>query len=311
MRILVTGGAGFIASHITDRYLKDGHEVAVVDDLSTGKRENINSEAEFFHVPIESGELKKVISGFRPEIINHHAAHIDLRKSVTQPQLDARINVLGSLNLLSLAVEYGSRKCIFASTGGAIYGEPALVPVSESALPQPMSPYGIHKMATEHYLRVWHSLYDLDYTVLRYPNVFGPRQDPAGEAGVVAIFALQMLSGKRPVIFGDGSKTRDYVYVTDIVEANVLALEKGSREVLNLGWGREVTDLEVFGAVRRAVGISIEPGFDSIRPGEVRRISLDARRAETILGWKPTVSFTEGVDTTVEFYRNNMDLNKC
>jgi UDP-glucose 4-epimerase len=310
MRILVTGGAGFIASHIVDRYIKLGHTVAVVDDLSAGNMRNVNPKASFFQVKIQSPDLKEVFSEFRPDIINHHAAHINLRTSVENPLHDADNNVMGSLNLLALAAEHNVKKCIFASTGGAIYGEPDVIPVEESLMPEPLSPYGINKLIVEHYLRIWEGIHNLDYTVLRYPNVYGPRQDPRGEAGVVAIFSLQMLSGKQSLIFGDGSKTRDYVYVSDVVNANVLALEKGSGNVLNLGWGHEISDMDVFRTVKEAVGSHMEPRFEAVRPGEVDRISLNALKAKKILFWEPKVSFKQGVALAVEFYKHLWSENQ-
>jgi UDP-glucose 4-epimerase len=304
MRILVTGGAGFIASHIADRYILEGHEVAVVDDLTTGKKANINSQARFYQMSIRSPEIERVFAEFEPEICNHHAAHIDLRRSVIDPAYDADINVLGTLNLLQNAVRYRTRKFIFASTGGAIYGDPRELPVTEKAIPEPLSPYGIHKLTAEHYFRIYRYLHGIDYTVLRYPNVYGPRQDPKGEAGVVAIFSKQLLSGITPVIFGDGTKTRDYVYVSDVVEANVLSLDKGSDETMNLGWGVEVSDQVVFDAVAEALGSRSIPGYGEIRPGEVVRISLNSLKAQRVLGWKPVIVFEEGIKMSVQFYKH-------
>ncbi|MBN1550870.1 NAD-dependent epimerase/dehydratase family protein [bacterium] len=306
MRILITGGAGFIGSHVADAYLKQGHQVAVVDNLSTGCKENLNKNVSFYQFSVQSSSLEDVFSNFRPDIVNHHAAHIDLRRSVIDPIMDAENNIIGMLNLLTLSVKYGVKKILFASTGGAIYGEPVQLPVSETAEARPVSPYGIHKLTSEHYLRTWRYLHDLDFTVLRYPNVYGPRQDPKGEAGVVAIFSIQMLTGCQPVIFGDGSKTRDYLFVSDIVKANILALEKGSGEIFNLGFGKEISDAQVFKTVRNAVKIEIEPSLERVRPGEVYRISLNADKAKNILGWKPEISFDRGVEQTVSYYREHL-----
>lgn len=303
MKVLVTGGAGFIASHLSDRLLASGHEVAIVDNLATGKRENLPSGAAFHEVDIRSEELEGVFERESPEVVCHHAAHIDVTRSVRDPGYDASINILGALNVLECCRKYAVRKVIYAGTGGALFGEPSYLPVDESHPVDPISPYGVSKHTVEHYLFAYRHNFGLDYTVLRYPNVYGPRQDPHGEAGVVAIFALQMLNGQRPTIFGDGTKTRDYCYVGDIVEANMLALISPACGVYNLGRGIEVTDLEIFEAVRDAVGTSVAPIFGEKRPGEVERIALDASRARAELGWKWEVDLTDGVARAVAFYR--------
>jgi len=302
MKILVTGGAGFIASHIVDAYLREGHTVAVVDDLSTGKKENLNSNAVFYEAAVQNTELENIFKEFSPEIINHHAAHIDLRRSVDDPIFDAESNVLGTLNILRLARKYEAKKIIFASTGGAIYGEPENIPVDETTPALPLSPYGAGKLASEHYIRIWKHLFGLDYTIFRYPNVFGPRQDPKGEAGVVAIFSLLMKQGLKPKIFGDGSKTRDYLFVEDLVRANLLALEKGSGTIMNLGWGREISDRKVFDTISSEIGFNQDPEYLPVRPGEVYRISLNANNAGNVIGWHPTITFEEGVKKAVAFY---------
>ncbi|HPQ42210.1 MAG TPA: NAD-dependent epimerase/dehydratase family protein [bacterium] len=239
MRILVTGGAGFIGSHVVDAYIQAGHDVLVLDNLVTGKRQHINRDARFEELAIQDPLVENVFLDFKPDIVNHHAAHINLRQSVIDPMFDAENNILGSLNLLKASVRSGVRKIIFASTGGAIYGDPDTNPVSESCEPLPLSPYGASKLAIEHYIRIWRHIHGLDYTVFRYPNVYGPRQDPKGEAGVVAIFSIQIRQGIHPRIFGDGSKTRDYLFIDDLVKANLLALDGGSCQTLNLGWGRD------------------------------------------------------------------------
>ena len=306
MRILVTGGAGFIASHVSDSLLALGHHVAIVDNLATGKRENLPAAATFYEVDTRDQALHDVFRAETPEVVVHHAAHIEVARSVREPAYDASVNILGSLNLLECCRAYGVRKVIYAGTAGALFGEPSYLPVGEDHPIDPLSPYGVSKHTVEHYLFTYRVNHGIDYVVLRYPNVYGPRQDPHGEAGVVAIFSLQMLAGKQPVIFGDGTKTRDYCNVADIAAANVLALNTPVSGVYNLGRGIEVSDLEVFEAVRIAVGSEVVPAFAPVRPGEVQRIALDASKAERELGWSWKVDFVEGVSGAVEFYRDQI-----
>jgi UDP-glucose 4-epimerase len=309
MKILVTGGAGFIASHVSEGYLKAGHTVAIVDDLSTGKRENIPSAAKFYQCDVTDLEaIEEVIAEERPEIINHHAAQMDVRRSVREPLFDARVNILGGLGLLEIAVKYKIRKFLYASTGGASYGEVETVPVDETHPTAPICHYGVSKITLERYLYLYKHLYGLNYTVMRYPNVYGPRQNPHGEAGVVAIFALQMLRGDRPTIYGDGSKTRDYTFIEDIVRANLALLEKGDGEILNLGWGKPVSDFQIFELVRKAAGYSNSPQYAPVRNGEVAHIALNAGRAKAVSGWVPKVSIEDGIMRTVEFIKN---ANAC
>src|SRR5262245_11597887 len=304
MRILVTGGAGFIGSNVADRYLADGHEVAILDNLSTGLRTNLPARARFFEADVrDATALQRAFDDFRPEILNHHAAQIDVRKSVDSPVFDAEVNVLGSLNLLQAAVAAGTRKVIYASTGGALYGEGKELPATEEHPINPESPYGSSKHALEHYLYLYRLNRGLDYTILRYPNVFGPRQNPHGEAGVNAIFIGLLCEGKRPTIFGDGTAVRDYLYVDDVVEANALALDKGSGEIVNLGWGIGVSVNDVFQSLAQILQFREQPIYAAARPGEVQRIYLDATRARHVLGWSPHVEFEEGLRRTVAWYR--------
>lgn len=307
MKILVTGGAGFIASHLVDRLIADGHSVVIVDNLSAGKKENVHPKAVFYQVDIcDADALENVFRKEKPDVVDHHAAHVNVRKSVEMPAYDANINILGSLNLCDMSNKHRVRKFIYASTGGAVYGEPKILPVKETCPPEPLSHYGVSKHTVEHYLFVFHKLYGLNFTILRYPNVYGPRQSPHGEAGVVAIFSELMLQNVRPTIFGDGSKTRDYVYVDDIVAANLLAMnEVGKGEVFNLGWGKEVSDLEVFLSVKRALASDVEPIFSHKRPGEIDHISLDSTKARKELNWKPGVSFDEGIKLATRYYQNS------
>jgi UDP-glucose 4-epimerase len=303
VKILVTGGAGFIASHVADRFLALGHEVVIVDNLVTGKRENLPDGARFVEVDITTPELDEVFADVRPEVVCHHAAHIDVRRSVADPMYDAGVNLLGGLNLLECCRRHGVRKVLYAGTGGALFGEAEYIPVDETHPVNPLSPYGVSKHTFEHYLFTYRANFGLDYTVLRYPNVYGPRQDPHGEAGVVAIFALHLLDGAQPTIFGDGTKTRDYCHVSDIVAANALALDKGSGGLFNIGRGIEVSDQQIFDAVRDAVGVDIAAAYAPERPGEVQHIALDAGRAKRELGWEWTMDLADGVADAVAFYR--------
>ena len=306
MRILVTGGAGFIASHVSDSLLALGHDVAIVDNLATGKRENLPAGAGFHEVDIRDEKLRDVFRAVKPDVVVHHAAHIDVTRSVREPAYDASVNILGSLNLLECCRESGVRKVVYAGTGGALFGEPSYLPVDEAHPIDPISPYGVSKHTVEHYLFAYKANHSIDYVVLRYPNVYGPRQDPHGEAGVVAIFSLQLLGGQQPVIFGDGTKTRDYCYVGDIAAANVLALNSPVSGVYNLGRGIEVSDLEVFEAVRTATGSQTAPRFAPVRPGEVENIALNAAKAKRELGWTWKVDFVDGVAKAVDFYRDQI-----
>ncbi len=306
MKILVTGGAGFIGSHVVDGYLAAGHDVLVVDDLSRGSQGNLSSEARFYSLDLRNrGALEEVIRKEKPEVVNHHAAHIDVRTSVSDPIFDAECNILGSIHLLDLAVKYRAKRFVYASTGGAIYGEPRVLPATEEAPVLPLAPYGISKHVVEHYLYTYGRLYGLAHIVLRYGNVYGPRQSSKGEAGVVAIFCEQMLAKVTPTIFGDGSKTRDYVMVNDIAGANLQALTRGDNEIFNVATGVQTTDFEVFTAVREALGIPpFEPRYAPKRPGEVEHIALDIRKARNGLDWKPQWDFRRGIEQTARWFKS-------
>jgi UDP-glucose 4-epimerase len=306
MRILVTGGAGFIGSNVVDRLVGAGHEVAVVDDLSTGFEHQVNRQATFYHIDIrDAAALDRAVADFQPEIIDHHAAQIDVRSSVLDPVFDAQTNIVGSLHLLQSAAQHGVRKIIYASTGGALYGEARELPADEEHPVNPESPYGVSKHTVEHYLYLFRLTEGVDYTVLRYPNVYGPRQNPHGEAGVNAIFIGLMMEGKTPVIFGDGEQVRDYLYVGDVAEANLLALEKGSREIVNLGWGQGVSVNDIFRTLKKLLDFPGEVRYAARRAGEVERIYLDAARAREVLGWSPQVPFEEGLARTIAWYRES------
>ena len=306
MKILVTGGAGFIASHVADKYIELGHEVAIVDDLSRGFRQNVNARASFYEGDIRDRNfVETVFSAFKPEVVNHHAAQMDVRRGVREPIFDASVNIIGSLNLLETAIAYKTRHLIYISTAGAAYGEPNQLPVSEDSPINPITPYGISKHTVEHYLYTFSYLYGLSYTVLRYGNVYGPRQSSKGEAGVFAIFCEQMLAGIQPVIYGDGNKVRDYVYIDDVVDANVAALDKGSKEIFNIASGVPTTDNAVFFAVREHLGkTTVGPRYVPRRPGEIERIYLDITKAKQGLDWEPKVPFPVAAARTVEFFQS-------
>jgi|YelNatPaOPRAMG01_1025707.scaffolds.fasta_scaffold14958_2 UDP-glucose 4-epimerase len=300
MRILVTGGAGFIGSHVAEGYLNDGHKVAVLDNLSTGKKENVPKEAKFFEGDIrDKNRIFEVFREFRPEILNHHAAQIDVRKSVENPLFDAETNILGLLNLLEACVSFEVRKIIYISSGGAIYGNPKYLPIDEEHPKQPLSPYGIGKYTGELYLYFYSQVRDLKYVVLRYSNVYGPRQDPAGEAGVVAIFSNLMLKGERPKIFGDGRQTRDYIFVEDVVLANKLALKHFENQAFNIATGKATSVNELFLILKKICSFSRQPEYLPERPGELRESVLDIQKAKKLLLWQPRFSLEEGLRKTV------------
>ncbi len=303
MKILVTGGAGFIGSHIVDALIERGDEVVVVDNLSTGLKDNVNPKAKLYQMSITDSGLMEVFEREMPEIVSHHAAQVNLRRSVGEPQFDAQVNILGSLNVIVNSVRHGVKKLIYASSGGAVYGEPQYLPVDENHPVNPVSQYGVSKHTVEHYLYSYIQ-YGLNYVALRYPNVYGPRQNPEGEAGVIAIFARQMLVGERPTIFGPGDKTRDYTHVSDIVGAHLLAMERGSNAIYNIGTGVETSDQEIFDAIAQALGYEDTPLYTSVRQGEIQRIYLNCDKAKKELGWSPKLSLEEGVQKTVPYYKS-------
>ncbi len=305
MRILVTGGAGFIASHVADAYVAAGHDVAILDDLSRGSMNSVNPRARFYRGDVRDRDvIERVFREEKPEVVNHHAAQMDVRRGVREPVFDASVNILGSLNLLDACVAHKVRRVVYISTAGAAYGEPTDMPVPEDCPINPITPYGISKHTVEHYLFTYQVLYSLHYVVLRYGNVYGPRQSSKGEAGVFAIFCEQMLAGIRPVIYGDGGKLRDYVYIEDVARANVLALERGTGEIFNIANGVPTKDYDVFRMVRDSLGLQdLEPDYVPKRPGEIDRIYLNISKAERLLGWKPAISLDEGSRRTVGYFR--------
>lgn len=304
MKIVVTGGAGFIGSHVVDAYLQAGHQVLVVDDLSSGSRSNLNPAARLHQLDIRSGELPEMLLQERPEVVNHHAAHIDVRRSVADPLYDASINIAGSIALLEACRKAGVRKVVYSSTGGAMYGEPEYLPCDESHPIKPLSPYGASKHSVEHYLFMYRENFGLDYTILRYPNVYGPRQDPYGEAGVIAIFTERMLKGEPVTINGSGEQERDFIYVGDCVSANLLALEGGAGREYNLGWGIGTNINQLFESLREIIAYPLDAEHGPAKTGETFRIYLDTARIQKELGWAPRVPLHDGLDRTVRFFRD-------
>lgn len=294
--ILVTGGAGFIGSHIVDAYIKLGHKVIIVDNLSTGSTRNVNPKAFFYFINIANRQaIEGIFKKHRPEIVNHHAAIAEVVKSLRDPIPTLEVNVIGTANLLAAGKDNGMQKFIFASTGGAIYGEPKKIPADEKTPTAPLSPYGLSKLQGEEAVTCYARNFGFDYLIFRYPNVYGPRQNPNGEAGVVAIFGELMANRQSPTIFGDGTKARDYVYIDDIVRANIIALTNGTNDIINLGWGVKITDHMVFDAIAETIESNINPIYADYRKGEVYQIALDAKKAKTLLGWRPEIKFKQGV----------------
>jgi UDP-glucose 4-epimerase len=309
-RILVTGGAGFIGSTLTDRLLAEGHEVDVIDDLSSGSLSNLaDARAQqkrrfsFHRLDIRSPALIDLVAHRKPELIYHLAAQADVRVSVARPTFDAEINIIGSLNLFQGALAAGTKKVVFASSGGTIYGTPEELPVREGHPQRPESPYGVAKKAVGDYLYYYRAIHDLEYTALAFANVYGPRQDPHGEAGVVSIFAGQLLAEERPTIFGDGEQTRDFVFVDDVVDALVRASEKGGGLVINIGTGVETSVQQLFDSMAKATGYRDPARYAPARVGELQRSALDPGRAAIHLGWAPFTSLDQGVARTIEWFR--------
>jgi len=306
VKVLVTGGAGFIASHIVDAYVERGHEVFILDDLSTGQKPNLNPKATFHQVDIADAKAVKLIEQIKPDLLNHHAAQMDVRHSVADPQFDARVNILGFINLLEACKNAGTKKIIFASSGGAVYGEQETFPAAEDHPTRPASPYGVSKRTGELYLSYYQQAFGMPYIALRYANVYGPRQSNRGEAGVVAIFISLLLAGKIPVINGDGKQTRDYVYVGDVVNANVAALTSPYVGEINIGTGVETEVVTLYELLRQGAGSKLEARHGPAKIGEQRRSCIAAQRAAGIFGWQPQVSLREGLERTIAYYRGKV-----
>ena len=308
MKVLVTGGAGFIGSHIVDRLLREGHAVVVVDNLVTGKKKNLNPEARFYKMDVLSPKIKKVIQKEKPDLISHHAAQMDVRRSVADPLFDAQVNILGLLNLLENAVRFGVKRVIFASSGGAIYGEQQIFPAPETHPTHPLSPYGISKLASEHYLYYYQQVSGLSYVSLRYANVYGPRQDPFGEAGVVAIFTQKMLMGDQPIINGNGKQTRDYIAVSDVVEAHMAVLNSGVEGTFNVGTEKETSVNQLFRYLVELTGSNVKEVYGPEKRGEQTRSLLDYGKLKKVADWEPRLGLREGLEQTVAYFRQILPL---
>ena len=308
---LVTGGAGFIGSHVCDRLLAEGHRVVAVDDLSTGRIANLveargyGKEFTFFNMDVRAEGLLQLFERHRPEVVMHLAAQSGVRPSLADPVFDASVNLMGTLNILECAVNTGARKIVYAASGGTLYGEPRKLPVKESAAAsaRPLSPYGISKKVAIEYLSFYERYRGIEYTALALGNVYGPRQDPVGEAGVIAIFATKMLAGETPTIFGDGNQTRDYVFVDDVVHAFALAADRANGRLINIGTGLETSVNAVYGMLAEIAGFPSPPTQGPLPPGELRRCSLDNTLAAEALGWKPWTHLEDGLGETVAYLR--------
>lgn len=306
MKCLITGGAGLIGSHLVDRLIEENHKVCVIDNLSTGKKENLNPKAKFYKIDICSPKIFQVFKKEKPEIVFHYAAQIDVRKSVEDPIRDAKINVLGSLNILENCREHRVKKIIFASTGGAIYGEAEIIPTPETYPESPLSPYGIAKLVAEKYLNYYYKVLGSPFISLRLANVYGPRQNSEGEAGVIAIFCDKMLSKKQPVINGDGRQTRDFVYIDDVIEINMLAVKKRVIGVFNVGTAVETDINTIFRKIKKLTNFEGQEIHGPEKTGEQRRSCLDYSRAQEQLGWFPKYSLDEGLEMTVKWFKETL-----
>lgn len=303
MRVIVTGGAGFIGSHTVDQLIKSGAEVLIIDNMSTGKIENVNPAAELVKIDIESEYLSGFFEKFRPEYVIHLAAQVSVPNSIKNPVKDCVVNILGTVNLLENCRQYGVKKVVYASSA-AVYGNPSSILISENDSLSPLSFYGVSKLTPEVYLNVFNHLYGLNYTVLRYANVFGPRQDAQGEGGVISIFATKILDGQNPVIFGDGEQTRDFVYVEDVAKANVKALNSAERLILNVGTGRRTSVNELVRIMAEAAKSDIKPVYSPERDGDIKHSCMNNGQIQEHLEWEPHFSLYEGLTRTIDFYKN-------
>jgi UDP-glucose 4-epimerase len=304
MKILVSGGAGFIGSNLVDKLIKDGHQVVVIDNLFTGKKENLNPKAKFYKIDIQNPKISQIFKKEKPEVVFHLAAQVDLRKSVENPIESAKVNILGSLNILENCQKFKIKKIIFSSTGGAIYGEAKIIPTPEDYPANPLSPYGIEKLTIEKYLDYYWKIFKISYISLRLANVYGPRQNSKGEAGVIAIFCDKMLCGKQPIIYGLGCQTRDFVFVDDVAEANILAMKSKKVGIFNIGTGKE-TDIDtVFEKIKKLIGVKCKKIHAPAQLGEQKRSCLNYTKAKKELGWQPKYSLENGLKETINYFKN-------
>jgi len=306
MKILVTGGAGFIASHIADKFIEEGHKVVILDDLSTGFEKNINPKVKFVKLNIKDEKVSNLFEEEKFDVVNHHAAQMDVRRSVIDPVFDANTNILGTINLLQNSVKHGVKKFMFASTGGAVYGEQDYFPADENHPTNPVSPYGISKLSVEKYLYFYFNEHKLNYTILRYANIYGPRQNPFGEAGVVAIFSTRLLKGEQPIINGTGEQTRDYVFVKDVVKANLLTLTDKESNIYNVGTGIETDVNELYNILNDIVGNGQEEKHGPAAAGEQMRSVITSEKLFNKFNWKPSTKLIDGLKETSEFFKNNI-----
>ena len=303
MKVLVTGGAGFIGSHIVDHLIKNKHEAVIVDNMSTGKEENINRSSVLYRVDITDYQsLEKVFNDERPDYVIHHAAQINIQNSIINPTFDAEINIIGTINLLSCCVKFETKKIIYASSA-AVYGNPVYLGVDEEHPVNPLSFYGISKHTPEHYIEAFSELYNLNYTILRYSNAYGIRQDPKGEGGVVSIFVDKLLTNENPVIFGDGKQTRDFVYVEDLALANLAAIHSGDGEIVNISINQPTSLIELLKIMNEIAGTNIKPIHTEAKQGDIKTSYLTNSKAKQVLSWEPLYSLHEGLRLTMEYYR--------
>ncbi len=305
MNVLVTGGAGFIGSHIVDKLINEGLDVVVIDNLSTGKLENLNEKAKFYNLDITSNQLSTIFQQEKIDVVIHQAAQIDVQKSLQDPVYDSKVNINGTVNLLECCRKYNVSKIIYASSA-AVYGKPEYLPIDEKHPIQPMSFYGISKFTPENYFRIYKELYGLNYTILRYSNIYGPRQDSKGEGGVIAIFIDKLLNEQTPIIFGDGEQTRDFLYVEDVAEANFRAIFKGDGEILNISTNTRISVNQLYTELTKILQLDFKPVYREARPGDILHSSLNNQKAIQILNWQPKYTFSEGLLKTVSYYKSIM-----
>lgn len=305
IKCIVTGGAGFIGSHLVDKLLEQGYKVAIIDNLSTGRKENINPKADFYNINIQDSKVSNIFNKVKPDIVFHYAAQIDVRKSVDDPIESAKTNILGSLNIIENCRNFGVKKIIFASSGGAVYGEAKIIPTPENYPTQPVSPYGIEKLIFEHYLGFYKKEYGLDYLILRFANVYGSRQNSRGEAGVIAIFCDKMINGGESLINGDGKQTRDFVFIEDIIRVNVLGVQKNKNGIFNIGTGVETDINDIFRKLKGLFNLEIKEIHAPEKQGEQKRSCLDSKKAKVELGWQPKYSLNKGLKKTLEWFKTH------